>query len=104
MMEMIKKFIIPILIGIIFVVLAIISPNTAERSTMVTWDYFKEMVLIMPPVFLLMGLMEVWVPKNKIQKWFRRARRFNFTGTWNIANRPALYCVSNDCIFIAKGS
>jgi len=69
MMEMIKKFKIPILIGLIFVALAIISPNTAERSTLVTWDYFKEMALIMPPVFLLMGLMEVWVPKNKIQKW-----------------------------------
>jgi uncharacterized membrane protein YraQ (UPF0718 family) len=32
-------------------------------------DYAKEMALIMPAVFLLMGFMEVWVDKKKIQKW-----------------------------------
>lgn len=69
MIEKIKKFKFPILIGFIFVVLAIVAPITAAKSTQVTWDYFKEMALIMPPVFLLMGLMEVWVPKEKIQKW-----------------------------------
>ncbi len=69
MMETIKKFKFPILVGFAFVVLAVIAPVTAARSTGVTWDYFKEMALIMPPVFILMGLMEVWVPKDKIQKW-----------------------------------
>lgn len=69
MIEMVKKFKFPILIGLIFVVLAIVAPSTATQSTQVTWDYFKEMALIMPPVLLLMGLMEVWVPKEKIQKW-----------------------------------
>lgn len=69
MIEMVKKFKFPILIGFIFVVLAIVAPITAAQSTQVTWDYFKEMALIMPPVFLLMGFMEVWIPKDKIQKW-----------------------------------
>lgn len=69
MMKMIKKYKFPILMGFIFVVLAVLVPTTATQSTQVTWDYFKEMALIMPPVFLLMGLMEVWIPKNKIQKW-----------------------------------
>lgn len=69
MMEMIKKFKFPILIACIFVALAIVKPVTAAQSAQVTWDYFKEMALIMPPVFILMGLMEVWVPKDKIKKW-----------------------------------
>ncbi|WP_422487172.1 permease [Gudongella sp. DL1XJH-153] len=69
MMETIKKFKFPMLIGLVFIVLAILAPVTAARSTQVTWDYFKEMALIMPPVFILMGLMEVWVPKDKIQLW-----------------------------------
>ncbi|MEA3422327.1 MAG: permease [Bacillota bacterium] len=69
MMDTIKKFKFPILIGFVFVALAILAPVTAARSTRVTWDYFKEMALIMPPVFILMGLMEVWVPKDKIKKW-----------------------------------
>lgn len=44
-------------------------PAIAKSSTKVTLDYFKEMAIIMPPVFLLMGLIEVWIPKDKIQKW-----------------------------------
>ncbi len=69
MIEMLKKYKFPIFIGLIFAVLFIVAPTTARQSTQLTWDYFKEMALIMPPVFLLMGLMEVWIPKDKIQKW-----------------------------------
>lgn len=69
MMDTVKRFKLPILIGLVFIVLAIFAPTTALQSTQVTWDYFKEMALIIPPVFLLMGLMEVWIPKDKIQKW-----------------------------------
>ena len=68
-MMILKKFKLPVLIGCIFVALAIFAPATAGRSAWVTWDYFKEMALILPPVFILMGLMEVWVPKDKIRKW-----------------------------------
>jgi uncharacterized membrane protein YraQ (UPF0718 family) len=68
-MNRIKHFKVPLVIAAVFLGLAIWLPQTAARSTQVTWDYFKEMALIMPPVFLLMGLMEVWIPKDKIQKW-----------------------------------
>ena len=68
-MKMIKKFKAPILVLFVFIGLSIFAPDTAGRSTTVLWDYFKEMALIIPPVFILLGLMEVWIPKNKIQKW-----------------------------------
>lgn len=68
-MKTIKKFAAPIFILFVFIGLAIWESDTAVRSSLVTWDYFKEMALIMPPVFILMGLMEIWVPKDKIQKW-----------------------------------
>lgn len=68
-MKTIKRFTAPILVLIVFIGLAIWMPDTAVRSSSVTWDYFKEMALIMPPVFILMGLMEIWIPKDKIQKW-----------------------------------
>lgn len=68
-MKNFKKFIAPILVLSVFIWLAIAMPGMATRSAWVTWDYFKEMVLIMPPIFILMGLMEIWIPKNKIQKW-----------------------------------
>ncbi|MFP4363678.1 MAG: permease [Spirochaetia bacterium] len=69
MIGFIKRFMFPIIIGLVFAVLAVIAPSAAARSAQVTWEYFKEMALIIPPVFLLMGLMEIWVPKDKIEKW-----------------------------------
>jgi len=68
-MKLLKKFKFPLLIGLVFIGMAIWVPVTAVHSSKVTLDYFKEMVLILPPVFILMGLMEIWVSKNKIQKW-----------------------------------
>lgn len=69
MKELIKKFRLPILIALVFIALGIWLPDVAKRSSLVTLDYLKEIVLIMPPVFILMGLLEVWIPKDKIQKW-----------------------------------
>jgi len=37
-----------------------------------TWDYFVEMVIILIPVAVLMGLFEVWVPKQLIGKYLGR--------------------------------
>ena len=68
-MDTIKKFRAPILIGFIYIGLAFWLSSAAERSLLVAIDYAKEMVFIMPPVFILMGLLEVWIPKDKIQKW-----------------------------------
>ncbi|NCA99060.1 MAG: hypothetical protein EOM03_05190 [Clostridia bacterium] len=68
-MKLLKAYLAPILIVLIFLVLAFAWPDAAARSGQVTWDYFKEMALIMPAIFVLMGLMEIWIPKDKIQKW-----------------------------------
>jgi uncharacterized membrane protein YraQ (UPF0718 family) len=69
MIDMIRRFKFPIIIAMVLIALAIWLPDTARRSSIVTMDYLKEMILVMPPVFVLMGLMEIWIPKDKIQKW-----------------------------------
>lgn len=68
-MKILNKFKLPLLILLIYIVLGIWMPTIAKSSTKVTLDYLKEMALIMPPVFILMGLIEVWIPKNKIRHW-----------------------------------
>ncbi|MFO7929026.1 MAG: permease [Candidatus Humimicrobiaceae bacterium] len=72
-MNTIKSFMVPTIIGFIYLILAFYLPQTAEKSLLVAIDYAKEMVFIMPPVFILMGLLEVWIPKDKIQKWLGRS-------------------------------
>ncbi len=69
MKNILKKFKLPLGVALVFILLAIFSPDIAVRSSKVTWEYFLEMAFVLPPVFLLMGLMEIWLPKDKIQKW-----------------------------------
>jgi len=69
MKNILKKFKLPIGVALIFIALFIFAPETAERSSKVTLEYFLEMAFILPAVFILMGLMEVWLPKDNIQKW-----------------------------------
>lgn len=65
-MIIIKKFKAPLLMAAVFILLWFWLPDIAARSTDVALDYLKEMVLVIPPVFVLMGLLEIWVPKEKI--------------------------------------
>ncbi len=69
MIEMLKRFKAPIILGIIILGLNMLSPESGRRSISVIIDYAKEMAMIMPAVFLLMGFMEVWIDKDKIKKW-----------------------------------
>ena len=32
------------------------------------WMFFKEMILVLPVMFILIGLFDVWIPKEKAQK------------------------------------
>lgn len=69
MKYVLKKLKVPIILSFIIIGLNIFSPDMGRRSVSVIIDYAKEMALIMPAVFLLMGFMEVWIDKDKIKKW-----------------------------------
>lgn len=55
--------------GILFVAINFIFPAHAGNVYSISLSYLQEMALIIPPVFILMGLFEVWVPKSFIQKY-----------------------------------
>jgi uncharacterized membrane protein YraQ (UPF0718 family) len=50
----------------------VFSPAQATPVIHNTWDYFVEMVVILIPVVVLIGLFEVWVPKQQIGKYLGR--------------------------------
>ena len=69
MIDLFKKYKFPLALAAIYLILGIFMPELAKNSTTSLLDYMKEMLLIMPPVFLLMGLLEAWIPKDKIEVW-----------------------------------
>ena len=68
-MTTLKQFRTPALLAIVYLILMVWIPGTGQRVVATTISYAKEMALIMPAVFILIGLIEVWIPGDKIQKW-----------------------------------
>lgn len=54
---------------VIFVLIYFLFPLQAGEVYSISLSYLQEMAFIIPPVFILMGLFEVWVPKTFIQKY-----------------------------------
>lgn len=67
MTKRLKDFKYPLILAVIMLLLTFFRQDTAADSFSVMMNYTKEILLIMPPVFILMGLMEVWMPKDRIE-------------------------------------
>ena len=57
-----------VLLGLVFISINFIFPHQSGQVYATTLDYFVEMVLILPPVFILMGLFQSWVSRDFIEK------------------------------------
>ncbi|MBU5255940.1 permease [Tissierella praeacuta] len=66
MMQRIKKNLFLFGVILIYIVLFVINTEKAMLSISNTGYYLKEMLMIMPVVFLLTALIEAWIPKNMI--------------------------------------
>jgi len=68
MNKKIKKFVPIIVILIVYGVMALISVDTFKRSSDEAIYYVKEMIGIMPVIFGMIVLIEVWLPRKVIEK------------------------------------
>ncbi len=58
-----KMFIISLLVlGIVF----IINKDTGVKSVKVTFSALKQMLIYIPPIFVLLGLLDIWIPKESM--------------------------------------
>lgn len=44
-------------------------PELGKQSLTLSFRSFLEMLAILPPIFILMGLMDVWIPKQTMMKY-----------------------------------
>ena len=52
-----------------FVILVVVFPEKGGLARHVAWEYFKEMAMILPAVFIIMGLVSVWVERGFIVRF-----------------------------------
>lgn len=65
-------FITLVLLGILF----IFKFDAAIKATDVIIYSFKEILLVLPPIFILIGLLDVWVPKETMIKFMGEGSGF----------------------------
>ncbi len=57
------------LLAPVFVAVVIAFPDKGGQARHVAWEYFKEMAIILPAVFIIMGLVSVWVEREFIVRF-----------------------------------
>lgn len=50
-------------------ILTIFNLNLGMKSFSIAGFSFKEMALVIPPVFVLLGLLDIWVPRETMMKY-----------------------------------
>lgn len=69
MKKLIKKYLFFIISLLIMIVVFIFNKEIGTKAVNTTLYSLKEMALIIPPIFILLGLLDVWVPRETMVKF-----------------------------------
>jgi len=67
--DMIKGYFIFAIALIVAIILLLVFPDQKDAATATTWNYFLEMIVILPAVMVIMGLFSVFVSKEQVVKY-----------------------------------
>jgi len=79
-MKELKKYIAPIGFLILIGLSYLLDFAAGEKIGLNFWMFFKEMILFLPLMFVLIGLFDVWVPREKIEKHIGQESGWKGTG------------------------
>ena len=54
---------------VLMAILTIFNQKLGVKALTISANSFKEMLLVIPPVFVLLGLLDVWVPRETMVKY-----------------------------------
>ncbi len=64
-----KRYIWPLMAVAGLAALAIFVPGVGTKALTSTTSGFKQMLLVIPPVFILLGLLDVWIPRETMVRF-----------------------------------
>jgi len=79
-MKKLQKYIFPIVFLILIGLSYLFNYSVGEKVGLNFWMFFKEMILFLPLMFILIGLFDVWVPREKIEKHIGKESGWKGTG------------------------
>jgi uncharacterized membrane protein YraQ (UPF0718 family) len=68
-MKLLKRYLFFILMVAATGILLLINVKIGMKAVSTTLLSFKEMLLIIPPIFILLGLLDVWIPRETMIKY-----------------------------------
>jgi len=68
MMKFLKRYRIALLLVVFNLLLLVLSPAIGRSSIELTQNNIKEMLMVIPPIFVLLGLLDVWVKRETMIK------------------------------------
>ncbi|HAN20449.1 MAG: permease [Clostridiales bacterium GWF2_36_10] len=69
MKVLLKRYRVLIITAVAIGILTIVNSQIGFKALSISAYSFKEMMLVIPPVFILLGLLDVWVPKETMIKY-----------------------------------
>jgi len=67
--SLLKKYRATLVMVVIFVAFLVLSPSRVARVEKALLDQLRTMLLVMPPIFVLLGLLDVWVPRETLVRY-----------------------------------
>jgi len=73
-------------------IITIIDFNSGKSIANIAVDSFKQMISVLPPIMLLLGLLDIWVPITAvfIKKGVKFSNVMIFLGAWCTTKIPTL--------------
>jgi len=68
-MKSLKRYTFALIIIATIILLLIFNREIGLKAIKITGSNLKEMIFVIPPVFVLLGLLDVWVPKETMMKY-----------------------------------
>ena len=63
------RYLFPLVSVLVLGALLLLDPPGGRKAVQVSLFSFKEMLLVIPPIFVLLGLLDVWVPREKMVRF-----------------------------------
>jgi len=76
MKKLLKRYGFFIILLLVNLSILIIKPEIGKRSFQLTWKNTLEMLSIVPPIFILLGLLDVWVKRETMIKLMGEKSKF----------------------------
>lgn len=64
-----KKYLVFFIFFTINILLLFIFPQVGQKSFKLTWKNILDMLSVLPPIFILLGLLDVWVKRETMVKY-----------------------------------